>query len=50
MNLMSKNYLLEIGTEELPARLVGDGLEQLKNNCIKNLFASSPLGYCTNNL
>lgn len=34
---MSKNYLLEIGTEELPARLVGDGLEQLKNNCIKIL-------------
>lgn len=34
---MSKNYLLEIGTEELPARLVGDGLDQLKNNCIKIL-------------
>ena len=37
VNLLSKNYLLEIGTEELPARLVGDGLDQLKNNCTKIL-------------
>ncbi len=29
---MSKNYLLEIGVEELPARLVGDALAQLKSN------------------
>ncbi len=36
---MSKKYLLEIGTEELPARVVGDALEQLKNNCIKILDA-----------
>ena len=41
---MSKNYLLEIGTEELPARLVGDGLEQLKNNCIK-ILAEQSLSY-----
>lgn len=41
---MSKNYLLEIGTEELPARLVGDGLEQLKNNCIK-ILAEEGLKY-----
>lgn len=34
---MSKKYLLEIGTEEIPARLIGDGLEQLKNNCLKIL-------------
>ena len=41
---MSKNYLLEIGTEELPARLVGDGLEQLKNNCIK-ILGEHGIGY-----
>lgn len=41
---MSKNYLLEIGTEELPARLVGDGLEQLKNNCIK-ILSDQGIGY-----
>ncbi|MCQ4923784.1 glycine--tRNA ligase subunit beta [Tissierella sp. P1] len=29
---MSKNYLLEIGVEELPARFVGDALEQLQTN------------------
>ncbi len=34
---MSKRYLLEIGTEEIPARLVADALEQLKNNSIKIL-------------
>ena len=34
---MSKTYLLEIGTEEIPARVVGDALAQLKNNCIKIL-------------
>ena len=34
---MSKTYLLEIGTEEIPARVVGDALVQLKNNCIKIL-------------
>ncbi len=34
---MSKTYLLEIGTEEIPARVVGDALLQLKNNCIKIL-------------
>jgi glycyl-tRNA synthetase beta chain len=30
--IMSKNYLLEIGVEELPARFVGDALEQLQTN------------------
>lgn len=34
---MSKRYLLEIGTEEIPARLVADALEQLKNNSIQIL-------------
>ncbi len=37
MNQLSKKYLLEIGTEEIPARLVGDALEQLHNNCLKIL-------------
>lgn len=32
---MSKKYLLEIGVEEMPARLVGSALEQLKNNTVK---------------
>lgn len=31
---MSKNYLLEIGVEELPAKQINDALLQLKNNTI----------------
>ncbi len=34
---MSKKYLLEIGVEEIPARLVASALEQLKNKTIKVL-------------
>lgn len=41
---MSKNYLLEIGVEELPSRLVGNALEQLKNNSIK-LFKEERIGF-----
>lgn len=32
-----RNLLLEIGTEEIPARFCGPALEQLKNNAIKAL-------------
>ncbi len=41
---MSKNYLLEIGVEELPARFVGDTLEQLKTNT-SNLFKEERINY-----
>ena len=41
---MSKKYLLEIGVEELPARLVGDALEQLKINTEK-LFKDERIAY-----
>lgn len=41
---MSNKYLLEIGVEELPARIVGDTLEQLKNNSIK-LFKQERIGF-----
>lgn len=41
---MSKKYLLEIGVEELPARLVGSALTQLKSNCIK-LFEEERIGF-----
>ncbi|WMM23491.1 glycine--tRNA ligase subunit beta [Tissierella sp. MB52-C2] len=41
---MSKKYLLEIGVEELPARLVGDALEQLKTNT-ENLFKDERINY-----
>ncbi|MCF6461066.1 glycine--tRNA ligase subunit beta [Clostridium sp. Cult3] len=34
---MDNKYLLEIGVEELPARLIGSALEQLKNNTKKML-------------
>jgi len=34
---MSKNYLLEIGVEELPARFVSDAIIQIKNNAIELL-------------
>lgn len=34
---MSNKYLLEIGTEELPSRLIGDALNQLKNNTAQML-------------
>lgn len=34
---MSKKYLLEIGVEEIPSRLINDALEQLYNNTF-NLF------------
>lgn len=46
---MNKKYLLEIGVEELPARLVGDALEQLKNNSIK-LFEEERIKYDTINV
>lgn len=41
---MSKKYLLEIGVEELPARLVVDALEQLKTNT-ENLFKDERINY-----
>ncbi|MDR7857129.1 glycine--tRNA ligase subunit beta [Tissierella sp.] len=41
---MSKCYLLEIGVEELPARLVGDALEQLKSNT-KDLMKEERICY-----
>lgn len=41
---MSKKYLLEIGVEEIPARLVGDTLDQLKTNTI-NLFKEERVKY-----
>jgi glycyl-tRNA synthetase beta chain len=34
---MSKNYLIEIGVEELPARHINNALEQFKNNSIQIL-------------
>ncbi len=34
---MNKNYLLEIGVEEIPARYVADALNQIKNNAIQLL-------------
>ena len=34
---MSNRYLLERGTEELPSRLIGDALNQLKNNTAQML-------------
>lgn len=34
---MNNKYVLEIGTEELPARLIKNALEQLKNNADKML-------------
>lgn len=34
---MSKNYLLEIGVEEIPARFVADTITQMKNNAIELL-------------
>lgn len=34
---MSKNYLLEIGVEEIPARFVADTIVQMKNNAIELL-------------
>ena len=41
---MGNKYLLEIGVEELPARLVGDALAQLKDNSIK-LFKEERIGF-----
>ncbi|WP_353096069.1 glycine--tRNA ligase subunit beta [Tissierella praeacuta] len=41
---MNKSYLLEIGVEELPARFVGDALEQLKTNTL-NLFKEERINY-----
>ena len=46
---MSKKYLLEIGVEELPARLVGDALEQLKNNA-ENLLKDERINYSNINV
>lgn len=34
---MSKNYLIEIGVEELPARYINNALEQFKNNTVEIL-------------
>lgn len=34
---MNKNYLLEIGVEEIPARYVADALNQIKNNAAQLL-------------
>lgn len=41
---MVKKYLLEIGVEELPARFVGDALNQLKNN-MKGLLEGNRFEY-----
>ncbi len=41
---MSKNYLIEIGVEELPARHINDALEQFKNNTIK-LFNNERINF-----
>lgn len=41
---MSRNYLLEIGVEELPARFVSDSLEQLQTNTL-NLFKDERINY-----
>ncbi|MEY8415393.1 glycyl-tRNA synthetase beta chain [Tissierella praeacuta DSM 18095] len=41
---MNKSYLLEIGVEELPARFVGDALEQLQMNT-SNLFKEERINY-----
>lgn len=41
---MSNKYLLEIGTEELPARLVGNALEQLENN-MDTMLKEERIGY-----
>lgn len=37
MEKMSKNYLIEIGVEELPARYINNALEQFKNNTVQLL-------------
>ncbi|WFA09559.1 glycine--tRNA ligase subunit beta [Tissierella sp. Yu-01] len=34
---MNKNYLLEIGVEELPARFISDVISQMKNNAVELL-------------
>ncbi|WP_313756371.1 glycine--tRNA ligase subunit beta [Tissierella sp.] len=41
---MNKSYLLEIGVEELPARFIGDALEQLQTNT-SNLFKEERINY-----
>lgn len=41
---MNNKYLLEIGVEELPARLIDDALEQLKNN-MKSLLKEERIQY-----
>ncbi len=41
---MSRKYLLEIGVEELPARFVGESIDQLKSNAI-NLFKEERINY-----
>ncbi|NLV89320.1 MAG: glycine--tRNA ligase subunit beta [Tissierellia bacterium] len=41
---MSKKYLLEIGVEELPARFIGDALNQLKESTI-NLLGDERIKY-----
>lgn len=41
---MSKKYLLEIGVEELPARFIGDALDQLKENTM-NILAEERIKY-----
>ena len=41
---MSKNYLVEIGVEELPARYIDNALEQFKNNTTK-LFKEERINF-----
>lgn len=41
---MSKNYLVEIGVEELPARYINNSLEQFKNNTAK-LFKEERINF-----
>ncbi len=46
---MSKKYLLEIGVEEIPARLVKDTLDQLKTN-FTNVFKEERINYSNINV
>src|SRR5690554_7109581 len=41
---MNKNYLLEIGVEELPARFISDVISQMRNNAVE-LLKSNRISY-----
>lgn len=44
MQLMSRNYLLEIGVEEIPARYISNALEQIKKNAA-TIFKEEKMSY-----